>query len=219
MPSPLLGAEGWSPTCQLLAAHGHDVELVEPAAPNEAREVLAGFMARLAPETCVLVAHSNAGNYLPALVASAPAGTCGVFVDCEVPPPEGAFGAATGPRLEQLRSMADADGQLPPWPLWWDRPTWEATVLDAEARARIEAVAPRPRLAYFEQALVAPTDWWRGRFGYLRFQESFEPHAEKASQLGWPVCRLSGTHLHMVNDPAATAQALSTLLDVCAQSV
>lgn len=213
LPSPLLGAEGWAETCELLAAGGHEVDVVTPHPPLRVSEVMAGFAARLGREACVLVGHSNAGNYLPGLLASAPDGTRAIFVDCEVPPRTGTIGAMTGQRLELLRSMADESGALPPWPQWWDAPTWAGLVPDAPSRDRIFTLALRSRLAYFEEAVALPARWWKGAYAYLRFQESLEPEANKAAKYGWPVRRLRGTHLHMVNDPRQTASALSGLID------
>ena len=56
--------------------------------------------------------------------------------------------------------------------------------------------------------------WWRlGAHAYLAFQESFGEQIEEAERLGWATRMLPGTHLHMVNDPRATADVLLDLVD------
>ncbi len=213
MPSPLLGTAGWEQVCDLLTAHDHEVELVEPAPPRSVAEVLEGFARHLGVRRCLLVGHSNAGNYLPRLLSQAPAGSRAIFVDCEVPPRSSAFGMATGARRDILLSMPGEDGLLPPWPRWWHQATWEELVPDARARDELFGGAPQATLAYFEQPVEAPARWWQASSAYLRFQESFEPQALTAAGYGWPVRRLRGTHLHMVNDPVDTAEALLGLAD------
>ena len=68
----------------------------------------------------VLVAHSNAGLFIPVIAAAMPGQVRGcIFVDAALPPPSGAAPVAPPELLALLRDKA-SDGLPPRWTDWWD---------------------------------------------------------------------------------------------------
>ena len=114
--SPLLGPAVWRSTAAVLATSGWEVWVV-PAptqAPRRPQQVLRHLVAQLqVDEEAVVVVHSNAGLYVPALTVDRPV-VASVFADAAVPPQTGYAPMAPPAMHDVLRSMADADGLLPP---------------------------------------------------------------------------------------------------------
>jgi hypothetical protein len=76
LPSPLLGPVAWEPVREVLRATGRHVVVADvPRRPRGAEDVLAGFGPAIPPTgDVVLVPHSNAGLYAPALAGQVRAG-------------------------------------------------------------------------------------------------------------------------------------------------
>ena len=75
-------------------------------------------MSRLDRDSCVLlVAHSNAGLFVPLLVAHVV--RCCLFVDAALPVQARQTPAAPTELLDFLRGKV-SDRRLPPWTEWWD---------------------------------------------------------------------------------------------------
>src|SRR5262245_30080162 len=90
LPSPLLGPSVWAPVADCLRQRGWPVAVAPgPSAPRSAQNVLDAFLASLPGDRAlVLVPHSNAGLYVPALSRRRTVvGT--VFVDAALPPERG----------------------------------------------------------------------------------------------------------------------------------
>ncbi|MCA1683084.1 MAG: hypothetical protein LC685_03715 [Actinobacteria bacterium] len=70
LPSPLLGPSVWQSVARVLAARGwHTLVCAATARVRTGQDALAAFLATLPTEqSLVLVAHSNAGAYVPELV-------------------------------------------------------------------------------------------------------------------------------------------------------
>lgn len=159
-----------------------------------------------------LVAHSGAGPLLPAMGAALPNEVAGyVFVDAGHPK-HGARRMDLMPKdlVSRIRAMAK-DGWLPPWPGWWDEAVREL-VPDEKMRLRFVADCPRVPLDLFEEKLPVPEGWPDAPGGYLRLSAAYDAEAEEARSRGWALVSLSGTHLHMINDPAAVTDALLNLV-------
>jgi len=86
VPSPLLGPAVWGPVERVLRRRGWSTSVVAAPAPvSTGQDVLAGLLAALpVDQQLVLVAHSNAGAYVPALVSARPV-VAAVFVDAVLP--------------------------------------------------------------------------------------------------------------------------------------
>jgi len=93
-----------------------------PAPPDPASAdpaVVADAIADQLPEgDLLLVAHSNAGLYVPAMTVRRPVRGV-VFVDAVLPPARGSMPVAPERLRELLRESIDTDGRLPPWTAWW----------------------------------------------------------------------------------------------------
>lgn len=219
--SPSVGPATWAPVAERLAAAGTAVVVpslsgvAEAAPPVWARvaEVVAGQLARL-PEglPVVLIAHSNAGLFLPVIAQASPRPVAGfVFVDAALPVRDGVTPVAPPRFLELLRGKA-VDGRLPPWTAWWDEADVAPLFPDGRTRAVIEAEQPRLPLAYYEQHIPAPAGWDGRPCGYLLFDEdAYGEEAAEAAGRGWTVDRLTGLHLHQLVDPDGVTERLTAM--------
>ncbi|MGQ0844369.1 MAG: hypothetical protein ACT4QF_09555 [Sporichthyaceae bacterium] len=211
LPSPLLGPAAWEPVAALLRAGGVEVVVPRtPSRPTKPAEVLTAFLDGLPSRPLLLVPHSNAGLYVPALAARRRV-TATVFVDAALPGPDPTTPTCPPPLRALLASLADADGWLPPWTRWWDEADLAPLFPDAAERARIEAAQPRLPLAYFDS--VVPTPALRHPCAYLAFGETYRDESGRALLAGWPAATIpDARHLHMVVDPVAVAETIATLL-------
>jgi pimeloyl-ACP methyl ester carboxylesterase len=157
----------------------------------------------LGDEPVVLVPHSNAGLYVPAVIDRLGEQVRGVvFVDAALP----STGHLTTP--EFLRRLVTTDGLLPPWTAWWDEADVADLFPDAETRAEVEAEQPRMPLGYYDHLPPARQDWAALPCGYLWFGAPYDQEAAQAAASGWPTAQLPGNHLHMLTDPDAAAGAI-----------
>lgn len=214
LPSPLLGPSVWQPVAGVLADRGwHTATGAAPAPVRTGRDVLDAFLAGLPPgRDLVVVAHSNAGAYVPALMAQRPV-VAAVFVDAVLPPRSGRVPLAPPAFLDLLREKADADGLLPVWTNWWDEAEVAGLFPDAAARARVEQEQQRLPLSYFEASLPVAEGWADRPGAYLAFGETYRRERDEATRRGWPVSTLPGEHLHLLNDPTHVATEILALIN------
>jgi len=211
LPSPVLGPASWNPTAAALRRLGHDVRVaksaVAPASPSEVVGALGQQLPRHQP--VVLVPHSNAGLYVPALTQVADVAGV-VFVDAGIPPGQGAVRLVPAQLDAMLVGLVDADGFLPPWTQWWD----DASTLfaDDDTRAAVEAEQQRLPLAYFRSTVDVPVGWAARPCGYVAFGTTYADETRRAQAAGWPVEVLAGRHLHTVVDPDEVALAIDAIL-------
>lgn len=213
LPSPFLGAATWEPAAKVLRERGWSVIVCGlPERVASAEDVRRHLVAALPGDRAlVLVPHSNAGLYVPALcrlrhvVAS-------VFVDAALPPEKGTASLAPVTLLDLLESKADRDGLLPPWTEWWEPEDVGQLFPDEAARRAVEAEQPRVPLAYFHSLLEITGDWTDMPNAYLAFGDTYADERARAAGWGWPVATLAGQHLHMLMAPDDVADAVSRLL-------
>lgn len=222
--SPSLGPGSWGPLAAELRARGREVVVPSllgvadgpPPVWERVVEAVARATAGLPPQAPVaLVAHSNAGLFVPVLVEHADRPVAAVvFVDAGLP-----AGRAEGtplappPFLEFLQGRADEHGLLPPWTRWWDAADVAELLPDDATRAAVQAEEPRLPLSYYRQAVPAPTAWTRVPAGYVAFGDAYAAETARARERGWPVRELPGLHLHHLVAPAAVAGAVTGVLD------
>jgi hypothetical protein len=152
-----------------------------------------------------LVAHSNAGLYLPVIVHAARRSVAGcLFVDASLPSRAGATPAASPERLTFLRSKV-VDGRLPQWTTWWDEDDVAALFPDPQTRSAVSAEQPRLPMSYYEQQIPVPAGWDDRPCGYLLFGPPYDRLAEEARERGWDVDQIPGRHLHQLVDPGKVA--------------
>ena len=154
----------------------------------------------------VLVAHSNAGLFVPAIVEASrrPVAAC-LFVDASLPALDPPTPVVSHDQMTFLHAIVDDDGRLPPWTSWFDEADVAPMFPDAATRAAVAAEEPRLPIAYYEEAVPAPAGWDDRACGYLLFGPPYEPVAKDAESRGWTVGELPGRHLHQLVDPAAVA--------------
>jgi hypothetical protein len=217
--SPALGPRSWHNVARELVQAGRDVAVpsltaafcgAPPTWPAVVESVAATVPA--GTTEVVVVAHSGAGLYVPAVVDrfSAPVTAC-VLVDAALPPPRGSVPAAPAELLGQLRPMA-LDGRLPVWTDWWDPADVDRLFPDPVTRREVAAEQPRLPLVHYEQELPVREGWDDRPCGYLAFGDTYGAEAAEAIRRGWRVVTLPGRHLHQLVDPAAVAAELLGLV-------
>ncbi|HEY6469847.1 MAG TPA: alpha/beta fold hydrolase [Candidatus Dormibacteraeota bacterium] len=235
MPKPVIvlvhsssvGPSTWAPVADHLRRGGLDVQVPSmlgfvEAGPPYVRGYLDACARAVisvpADRDVVLVGHSNAGLFLPAIAATlAPRHVSLVFADASVPERD-AQDVQLVPEaiLPWLRTIA-TDGVLPRWTDWWPDDDANALYPNAATRTTASAEEPSLPLAFFEESVPVPQRWSERPCAYLLFSEGYRPEAARAATYGWPVRTESGEHLHMLVDPAAVAAAIEDLTDALAR--
>lgn len=213
LPSPFLGPAVWQPVRPLLTERGWRVITPAPvASPRTPQDVLEGYLAGLPDDDeLILVPHSNAGLYVPAIAAQRRVRGF-VFVDALLPAADGAIEMAPpAAMLDALRKKADPNGLLPPWTAWWEEVDVAALFAGDAARERVESEQQRLPLSYFAGSMPIPAGWDQRPGAYLAFGDTYDSERTAAESRGWPVMTLTGAHLHMLVAPEHVASAILTL--------
>jgi hypothetical protein len=219
--SPAVGPATWQPVAQRLRARGHQAIVpsllsVSDGEPPYWPRVVAAVRASLAEvdasQPVTLVAHSNAGVFVPVLAdgLDQPVECC-IFADATVPAASGSTPVAEEEFAAVLRGLAGPDGILPRWSDWWGDADLSSLFPDQRTRDMVTAEQPRLPLRYFEQSVPAPAGWDDRRCGFVLFSAGYEHEADQARERGWPVRTVSGEHLHQVVDPGGVGRALAEL--------
>jgi hypothetical protein len=206
--SPFLGPTTWQSTARAIEGKGRRVNVpsllaVAQSTPPYWPAGVDSIVRSAADESVVLVPHSNAGLYVPAVVEALGEQVGGVvFVDAALP------GGGHHTTAAFLRRLATDDGLLPPWTAWWGESDVAALFPDADLRSEVEAEQPRMPLTYYDHLPPAPRDWTAPPSAYVWFGQPYDKAARQAAALGWPTVHLPGSHLHMLTDPEAVADAV-----------
>jgi hypothetical protein len=222
--SPSVGPATWQPVAELLRESGHQVAVPSlltvaddgpPFWPRVASAVRAGLPATGPREPLVLVAHSNAGVFVPVIAEGLgwPVARM-IFADATVPAGQGETPLASDGLLPFLRGLADPDGRLPQWTDWWDEADVAPMFPSPQAREAVTREQPRLPLAYYLERVPVPAYWDQCRCCYLRFSEPYRDQEAQARERGWPVAVVPGEHLHQIVDPGAVTGAV---LDLAAE--
>jgi hypothetical protein len=213
LPSPLLGPATYEPLATELEAHRCSVTVADlPVVPTTPQTVLAGFESVLAAGCDVVLAHSNAGYYLPALVERR--SVAAIAMDAALPT-EDACETRLAPKsfAQLIESLPLTAGRLPPWPDWW----WRSEVLplfpDDVWFERVRREAPRLLPAYFTGRLPVPRAWASGPRAYLAFGDTYADEVAFAQASGWLVRRVDGNHLAHGAAPAEVARRVRWVCD------
>ncbi|MFE4958027.1 alpha/beta hydrolase [Streptomyces sp. NPDC056653] len=218
--SPSVGPSTWHPVAEQLAAAGYQVRVPSllhvgaggpPFWPRIADAVRDDLREIPTDHPLVLVAHSNAGLFLPSIRSGLDHPVNGsVFVDAALPARIGQTPVAPLELLEFLRPLA-VDGMLPRWTDWWDEADIAPMFSDPTMRQKVIAEQPTLPLAYYEQRIPVPDDWDDHPCSYLLFGPPYDDMATDARERGWRTAHLPGAHLHQIVDPAGTARHLLEL--------
>jgi hypothetical protein len=216
--SPLVGPLTWRPVADELRRR--DYSVVVPNLLGVARgpapywkAVRDQVVAALGEDEAnlVLIAHSNAGLFVPVVVAALRGRVrSAVFVEAKLPAARGQTPVTSAERLAFLQSIA-RDGLLPRWTDWFDEADVAALFPDPETRARVQAEQPRMPLRYYDEQVPAPAGWDRFPCSYLWFGPPYDELAAEAEDRGWPVRQLPGQHLHAVVDPVGVSDEILAL--------
>lgn len=218
--SPLAGPATWQPVAQLLRSR-FDVAVPSlhgiaagpgPYARRFAQEVTRNT--HPGATEIVLVGHSGAGAYLPAIAEALDGRVIGAaFVDAQLPRPGlSDFDASPPDFREALTAMAQ-DGMLPPWNQWFAPEVMTELIPQAEQRKAFLAELHPIALAYFEEPAPDTPAWSEARCTYLQLSEGYREQADRAEALGWPTTRLDADHLAVLTDPGPVAEFLSGFVE------
>ena len=220
--SPSVGPRTWQPVASRLTALGWEAAVpsllhITDEGPPFWPQVVEAVRARLGTaeqgQGPVLVAHSNAGLFIPVIAAAMPGQVRGcIFVDAALPPLSGAAPVAPPELLALLRDKA-SDGLLPRWTDWWDEEEVAPLFPDQATRQAVTEEEPRLPLAYYEASVPVPTGWDARPCAYLLFGPPYDELAGEARGRGWTVQRLPGRHLHQLVDPDGVARSLLAIAD------
>ncbi|MFG2791906.1 alpha/beta hydrolase [Streptomyces sp. NPDC048419] len=221
--SPSVGPSTWLPVADHLTAAGHRVRVpsllhvgagAPPFWPRVADAVRDDLRSVPADSPVVLVAHSNAGLFIPVIRAGLDHPVAGsVFVDAALPARSGSTPVAAPELLEFLRPMA-VHGSLPRWTDWWDEADVAPMFPDPAVRRAVVEEQPTLPLSYYEQHVPVPGGWDDHPCSYLLFGPPYDDLAAEARERGWQVAHLPGEHLHQIVDPAGTARKLTALVEL-----
>jgi hypothetical protein len=164
-------------------------------------------------EAVVLVAHSGAGQLLPAIrEASGRSVAAYVFVDAGIPED----GVSRLDQIEreapgvaaELRSHLEGGGRFPEWT---DQELEPIIPADGMRRGILGELRPRP-LAFFTEPIPAP-GWPDAPCGYLRLSPPYDPALKQATANGWPTRSIEAGHFHMVVEPREVVDLMLELLE------
>jgi pimeloyl-ACP methyl ester carboxylesterase len=220
--SPSVGPRTWRPVARRLGELGWEATVPSllhvtaggpPFWPRVVHAVRASLDATGQGQEVILVAHSNAGLFIPVITAALPDQVRGsVFVDAALPPTSGAAPVVPHELLGLLRDKA-SDGLLPRWTDWWDEEQVAPMFPDRATRQAVTEEQPRLPLSYYEASVPVPTGWDARPCAYLLFGPPYEELAGEALERGWMVERLPGRHLHQLVDPDGVARLLVALAE------
>jgi hypothetical protein len=181
--SPSVGPSTWAPVATRLRDLGAvavvpslvDVADAEPPFWPRVAELVGAAIEQLPPgQSVVLVGHSNAGLFLPVIVAAATRPVAGChFVDAALPSRGGPTPVVPPELLDFLRRKVTG-GRLPQWTAWWDEADIAPMFPDPRTRASVSAEQPQLPLSYYEQHIPVPDGWDKRPCGYLLFGAPYE---------------------------------------------
>ncbi len=189
----------------VLRRQGHDV--LAPDLRNELSagggtyERIAEKIAGLVSGGTVLVVHSGAGALVPSLEDAAPhRARSVVFMDALMPHPARSWFDTMPPSTANKIRALVVDGLAPPWPAWLPTGVLDQLLPDPKVREAFAAEAPNVPLAYLS-APAPNLKRWSEALGcaYLQLSPAYADDAGEAEQLDWPVERLAGHHLIMID--------------------
>ena len=157
----------------------------------------------------VVIGHSGAGAFLPAVAEAMDAAV--VFVDAVVPPP-GPRVSPSAQLLQLLDKLPIVDGLLPPWHEWWPADLMAELVPDEVLRRRITAEIPRVPRSFYDEAVPVPAQWWTSPSAYLRLSPAYADDQLQAQQWNWPTRQLAGRHLDVCVQPELIASHVIELI-------
>lgn len=220
--SPLVGPSTWLRLAPELERRGHTVAVpsLQSAATGGgpyADAFAQTVSATLSPaEDVVLIAHSGAGLFLPAIAGRLERLAGCLFIDATLSR-DGECWLDTVPaevRESQSFRQAAARGVVPN--PWTDPALWRTVgITDEPLAALLAREAIEPSLALYEERVYLPPNWPGVPAGYLAFVPNpfYAPLVQQARAAGWLVRELPGTHFEMLVRPDAVADEIEVFVD------
>lgn len=210
--SPVLGGVVWEGVAPLLRERGREVMVapdVDVQAHGSVEAVVAEVLGTLpADRPLAIVAHSNAGNLVPGIVAARELSAV-VLLDAVLPAKAGTHPVAPPQFVRRLATLADDRGLLPPWSTWFPDAAIAGLGLDAAQLARLRAAEPRVPYSYLAGTFQVPHEWAGSMPGaYVSFGDGYARERRRAESLAWRVRVLEGGHLHPLVAPEEVAAAI-----------
>ncbi|HEX2029190.1 MAG TPA: alpha/beta hydrolase [Nitriliruptorales bacterium] len=215
--SPLLGPSSWAATAGVLVDRGCEVAVpgltgVAEAAPPLWQRFIDG--ATMATERLqapiVVVGHSGAGAFLPAIAEHLGDRLSAlVFVDAVVPPHGGAH--ETPSALQSLLDEQTVDGRLRRWLDWWPEDVVGQLLPDPSERELLRRDMPQLPRSYFDEAVPVPDDWSRRPCAFLKLSHAYQAEYVEAGARGWTRQKIDGNHLSILTEPARVVDAIEAL--------
>ena len=175
--------------------------MAESASPHDAFCRLAVDAGRKLNAAPMVVGHSGAGAFLPA-IESAIGNVAGlVFVDAVLPPAAGVH--RTSPSMREMLDSVTENGVLRRWIDWWPEDTIVELLPDEADRAELEADMPRVPRSFYDRDVNVPPGWSDSRCGYLMLSSAYESELLDAVERGWSTARFDSDHLAPHTQPEA----------------
>jgi hypothetical protein len=206
--SPLVGPTTVAPLAAALQALGWTTTVPDLRTANDSPEHYEQRAVAAADATDIVIGHSGAGPFMPAVAEAMNAAL--VFVDAVVPPP-GPLHRSSTRLLQLLDALPVVDGLLPPWHEWWPADLMAELVPDESLQRLIMAEIPRVPRSFFDETMPLPSRWWTRPAGYLRLSPAYDEDRARAQLWGWPTSRLDGRHLDVCVHPELIAEHVSEL--------
>lgn len=164
------------------------------------------------PGPVVVVGHSGAGAFLPA-IGERLGGRRGwlVFVDAVVPPQFGTY--ETPAKMKVLLDERTVDGYLPRWLDWWPSDVVEQLLPDLRDRQLLMRDMPRLPRSFYDEVVPVPTGWSEHSCAYLQLSAAYETEFDEAGTRGWPRMQLHASHLSIHTEPARVVDAVRSLIN------
>jgi len=201
------------PLVCVLRERGMTAERVAPTQVTTAARAAQAYVAaarRFGATTAI--AHSNAGNFVPAVGAGSSVRRV-AFIDAMVPPLTGGTWSVVPGQMRESLVQRAAHGVLPPWTQWWQEEDVVALFPNHETYARVDASTPSVDTSYLSSRISAPAGWSADLdCSYVAFGQTYADAADLAASAGWPVQMLDLGHLGMLQNPEMVADAVLTSL-------
>jgi len=150
-------------------------------------------------------------SFLPAIAARCEA-AASVFVDAVLPPRDTAF-VPSATFIEFLDAIPIVDGQLPRWDEWWPEDTMKDLLPDDETRSVVTSEFPRLQRSFYDEQIQVTPGWTMRPCCYVRLSPAYAQECERASTWGWPIRRLDGRHLDLINTAQTVAELVTQVVD------
>ncbi|CCE03957.1 alpha/beta hydrolase [Bradyrhizobium sp. STM 3809] len=218
---PMVRASSWEPTADHLRQAGRSVQVPDLLAHCSAPPAWRAWSGRLLDrverwDAPILVGHSSASVLVAELATLVPARSI-IIVDGDIPPTRGRAPPVRPALRDFIRTRAGRNGSLPIWSRWFSADPQRTALIGLDRLAQDPAA-----LASFENGLpIMTVDWFDDWVelapwdhipaGFVQTSPIYDHATAEAQRRGWPVERLSGTHLHPTLNPVETAKALLSI--------